>query len=68
MALAALLNAKAAREEDYLSEMHGADVYGKYATEVPRLIPRIDGMKAVVQISRMGSSRRSDGRAKGERG
>ena len=49
MALAALLNAKAAREEDYLSEMHGADVYGKYATEVPRLIPRIDGMKAVVQ-------------------
>lgn len=49
MALAALLNAKAAKEEDYLSEMHGADVYGKYAMEVPRLIPRIDGMKQVVQ-------------------
>ena len=49
MALAALLNAKAAKEEDYLCEMHGADVYGKYAAEVPRLVPRIDGMKQVVQ-------------------
>ena len=56
------------REEDYLCEMHGADVYGKYATQVPRTRSRLDGMKAVVQISRMGSSRTSDGGAAAQRG
>ena len=48
MALAALLNAKAGKEETYLEAMHGADVYGAYAKEVPRLIPRIDGMKTLL--------------------
>ena len=48
MALAALLNAKAGKEETYLEAMHGADVYGAYAKDVPRLIPRIDGMKTLL--------------------
>ena len=38
----------APEEETYLEAMHGADVYGAYAKEVPRLIPRIDGMKTLL--------------------
>ena len=46
---------KAATEEEYLSEMHGADVYGEYAAKVPRLIPRIDGIGRLLEETFEGS-------------
>jgi len=28
-------------EEDYLADMHGAEVYADYAARVPRLVPSV---------------------------
>jgi protein-S-isoprenylcysteine O-methyltransferase Ste14 len=53
--LAVLLNFKAASEEDYLADMHGAEVYGDYADKVPRLIPTVEGLGRLLEETFDGS-------------
>ena len=49
IALAALLNAKAAKEETYLAEMHGEETYAAYAAKVPRLVPNVAGVGKLLE-------------------
>ena len=39
----------------YLAEMHGADVYGEYASKVPRLIPNVEGIGNLLEDTFDGS-------------
>ena len=53
--LAALLNFKAASEEEYLSKMHGKDTYDAYAAKTPRLIPNVQGLGELLEDTFDGS-------------